>query len=162
MAYVREQSFDGAIISPSPVFALYTDNRNYVYLSPGLAAVRHKVEQATDGDLLLWFHGVPGYSCGPAQLAALPGLELVAELSDGLIFRVNRAYDPAAALRAEYRASTPGNRSAGPPLTDSSVKIGFYMPKSRARWRTPGGSRFSGVRVAGTGGSDTLDAAGFR
>ena len=111
LAYVREQSFDGAIISPSPVFALYTDHRDYVYLSPGLAAVRHKVARAAEGDLLLWFHGVPGYSYGPAQLAALPGLEPVAELSDGLIFRVNRAYDPAAAWRAEYRASTAGGTS---------------------------------------------------
>ena len=113
LAYVREQSFDGSIISPSPVFALYTDHRDYVYLSPGLAAVRHKVERAAEGDLVLWFHGVPGYSYGPAQLAALPGLEPVAELSDGIIFRVNRAYDPAAAWRAEYRASSAGG--TGPP-----------------------------------------------
>ncbi len=84
----------------------------------------------------------PRLQLRPTQLAALPGLEPVVELSDGLIFRVNRAYNPAAALRAEYRASTPGNRSAGPPLTGSSVKIGFYMPKSRAPRRIHGEADF--------------------
>lgn len=115
LAYVREHFSAGTIISPSPVFALYTDNRSYVYLSPGLAAARQKVDRAADGDWVLWFHNLPGFSYGPARLAALPGLEPVAELSDGLIFRVNRVYDPAAAWRAEYQAITaaePARRAA--------------------------------------------------
>ena len=80
-----------------------------------MAAARQKVDRAADGDWVLWFHNLPGFSYGPARLAALPGLEPVAELSDGLIFRVNRVYDPAAAWRAEYQAITaaePARRAA--------------------------------------------------
>ncbi len=54
------------------------------------------VEQAPGGAYLVWFSEWEGnrlFDYGPAEFRASPGLELVAELDDGVVFRVNRDYD---------------------------------------------------------------------
>ena len=66
-------------------------------------------ESGRDGTLFVWLHQFARfYKFGAADLRALPQLEPVAELADGAIFKVNRAYDTLAALRATYNAVVAG------------------------------------------------------
>lgn len=66
-------------------------------------------ESGRNGTLFVWLHKfTPFYNFGAADLRALPQLEPVAELADGAIFKINRAYDTLAALRATYKAIVAG------------------------------------------------------
>ena len=56
-------------------------------------------ESGRNGTLFVWLHKFSYKNFGVADLRALPWLEPVAELADGVIFKINEAYDPAAALR---------------------------------------------------------------
>ena len=72
-----------------------------------LSNVPDWTERAPDGSSVLWFHaaeGLPNYDA--ADLRATPGLEVAADLSDGVVFRVSRGRDPRPALRAAYEALT--------------------------------------------------------
>ena len=66
-------------------------------------------ESGRDGTLFVWLHQFARfYKFGAADLRTLPQLEPVAELADGTIFKINRAYDTLAALRATYNAVVAG------------------------------------------------------
>lgn len=71
------------------------------------------VALAPDGAALAWFHEVGGgLSYDAADLRAAPGLEMAAELSDGVLFRVNKAHNPRPARRAAYAALAAGEPAA--------------------------------------------------
>lgn len=91
LRYIREASITSGIISSIPAVALYTDTRNYVYLSLTLNGARRKIANAADGDYVVWLHAnTTGYTYGVDELDQLPELERVATLSDGVVFRIGK------------------------------------------------------------------------
>ena len=65
------------------------------------------IESAPDGASVVWLHalgGLPNYAA--PDLRATPGLEVVAELADGVVFIVNKAHNPRPARQAAYNAVT--------------------------------------------------------
>ena len=91
MRYMRDTSIESPrVVSSVPVAVLYaTGVREYVYLSQELEAARRKIASASDGDHVVWFRShTVGYLYDDGDLRALPELEVVADLADGVIFRV--------------------------------------------------------------------------
>ena len=81
-----------------------------------LSAVRDWIPQARDDDRIVWFYGsyqpIPR-DFGPSDLRGLSGLETVAELRDGVVFRPNpNAPSAFASIYAPLAARTPDARSA--------------------------------------------------
>ena len=91
MRYMRDRSIESPrVLSSVPIVVLYaTGVREYVYLSQDLDAARRKIDAASDGDHVVWFHShTVGYLYGDEDLRALPELEVVADLADGVVFRI--------------------------------------------------------------------------
>jgi len=91
LRYMRDTSIKSPrVVSSVPITILYTaDVREYVYLSQELEAARRKIASASDGDHVVWFRShTVGYLYGDGDLRALPELEVVADLPDGVIFRI--------------------------------------------------------------------------
>ena len=107
LRYFRENSIDEIVISNAPLaFQTHIDvSSHYLYLfQPDLDDLIEKFEIDLDGAYLVWFHDKDisaRYDYGLPQLRVLHGLELVADLDDGVIFRVNPSY---AGVAEEYRA----------------------------------------------------------
>ena len=110
LQYIRKLPADSLVFSDnSRAIYIYTGhpgNRRLLRERRGAMRQMEKVEEGAYVVKWLYSHIYSShYNYG---ITELPGLEPVAELSDGLIFRVNRAYDRAGALREEYRAITSG------------------------------------------------------
>ena len=91
LGYMRDASIESPrVVSSVPVAILYaTGVREYVYLSQELDAARRKIASSSDGDHVVWFHThTEGYEYGVADLRGLSELEVVADLSDGVVFRI--------------------------------------------------------------------------
>ena len=89
LQYMRDAPIDSRVISSIPTVILYADVREYVFLSHELDAARRKIAAAADGDHIVWLYAnTIGYTYDDADLRALPELELVADLPDGVIFRI--------------------------------------------------------------------------
>ena len=91
LRYMRDTSIESPrVVSSVPIAVLYaTGVREYVYLSQELEAARRKIASASDGDHVVWFRShTVGYLYGDGDLRALPELEVVADLPDGVIFRI--------------------------------------------------------------------------
>ena len=91
LRYMRDTSIESPrVVSSVPVAVLYaTGVREYVYLSQELEAARRKIASASDGDHVVWFRShTVGYLYGDGDLRGLPELEVVADLPDGVIFRI--------------------------------------------------------------------------
>ena len=114
LQYLRESALTGMIFSNDAAATyIHTDlpaKHRFLYCPKDYAQSKLASESVADGAHVVWFYGRCGRddSLSFAGLRAAPGLEPVAKLSDGAIFKVNRAYDPAGALRAEYAAITSG------------------------------------------------------
>lgn len=108
MQYTREAPVDRPIFSNATrAIYIYTNHANYYYLVRELEAARRQVEKnMPDGAYVAWVYSLAGnYNYG---IRELPGLEPVAELNDGVILKVNRAYDRADVLRTEYESIVSG------------------------------------------------------
>lgn len=91
LEYMRKASIDERVISSSPTVYAYANVREYVFLSLGLDKARRKIEDAADGDHVVWFDSnAADYAYGVPELLALPELEVVADLHDGVIFRIDK------------------------------------------------------------------------
>ena len=89
LQYMRDAPIDSRVISSIPTVILYADVREYVFLSHELEAARRKIAAASDGDHVVWLYSnTIGYTYDDADLRALPELEEVADLPDGVIFRI--------------------------------------------------------------------------
>ena len=91
LRYMRDTSIESPrVVSSVPIAVLYaTGVREYVYLSQELEAARRKIASASDGDHVVWFRShTVGYLYDDGDLRSLPELEVVADLADGVIFRV--------------------------------------------------------------------------
>ena len=70
----------------------------YLNLPGSMKALSQWLETASDGTLVVWLHdGEDWYEYDDRELRSLPGLTLVAERSDGLIFRVTARHQDACA-----------------------------------------------------------------
>ena len=80
--------------SRSTVLYLYAESPldSFSYLPQDLAGLYETVAAADEGDWLIWFLNDHRWqhSYGPAELEAMPELERVAQLEDGIIFQVKR------------------------------------------------------------------------
>ncbi len=103
LQYVREAPVDVPVLSNSSVIYIYT-GREDDYLATHAedrdlgwklnTGAKWQIENAADGTYIAWLHSfAPNYGY---SIEELPYLEPVAELSDGVIFKVNRAYDASA------------------------------------------------------------------
>ena len=91
LRYMRDTSIESPrVVSSVPIAVLYaTGVREYVYLSQELDAARRKIASASEGDHVVWFRShTVGYLYDDGDLRELPELEVVADLADGVIFRV--------------------------------------------------------------------------
>lgn len=96
LRYMREAGIRDMVVTSSPVTYLYTAAQGYSYLPWHLPRVQLKLERIGDGQHLVWFHAVntDDYTYGAADLRGLTGLVVVAELSDGIIFRIDKNASP--------------------------------------------------------------------
>lgn len=96
LRYMREADIRGTVVTSSPVTYLYTAAQGYSYLPLHLPRVQLKLDRVGDGQHLVWFHAVntDDYTYGAADLRGLTGLVVVAELSDGIIFRIDKNAPP--------------------------------------------------------------------
>ena len=100
---VRETPIAGRVLTGLTP-ALYLHNgaeAEYVFLPYAFNRAVGKIGQLADGDHLVWFHAsAAGRNFGAPDLRGLPGLEPLAELDDGAIFRVRRPFANDAHLEA--------------------------------------------------------------
>ena len=90
LRYVAEHLLEERIFSnETSVIYLGTDHADYHYVAPDLDTMRRDVENAAPGAYVVWMDSRK-YSPHLTVLRELPGLELVAGLSDGSIWRVTR------------------------------------------------------------------------
>ena len=80
-----------------------------------------------DGAYVVWFsnsYNINTYDYGDADLRVAPGLEPVAELADGAIYRVNRGYAPPAnPYRAAYQAIASGDYGEAAARSDFNIYL---------------------------------------
>ena len=93
----------------------------------GREALAAWLEIARDGAWIVWFHGsfmIDRYTYGIGDMSITPGLEPVAHLSDGSIFRVNRGFVPSdSPLLVKLDSILSGE--AGEPAASGSFDIWF-------------------------------------
>ena len=134
LRHIRENPIDGQVYSNVTILA-YLHNagaatyRGLPYSRPighivaagggqsatGQEQLRRWIVDAPDGAYVVWIQNYSAnhlYDYDEATMHVAPGLEPVAVLEDGVIFQVNKAYDPTAALRAEYAAILSGQPAA--------------------------------------------------
>ena len=110
IAYLRDEPLSGEVYTNQvEALSLYAPGGADPRLIPRLDAVHGWAESAPAGSGVVWFDdiGTP-LDHDAADLRATPGLEVAADLSDGVVFRVSRGRDPRPALRAAYDALTRG------------------------------------------------------
>ena len=92
LQYVRQIPADVPIFSneASSIY-IYTEHPKYRNLSREGFTARQEIAEAPAGAYVAWFHVTWGSI--DYHITSLPYLEPVAELSDGIIFKINRAYD---------------------------------------------------------------------
>ncbi len=95
--YLNSNRLDDAVWSTDPP-ALYfhTGHRPLAALSPTLDELMERLADLSpaESSWVVWFHGsasAPDYDAG--DVGALPGMELMAELEDGVVFRLMGAAD---------------------------------------------------------------------
>ena len=108
--YAEAASIGGRVHLNLPRNGLFADAGLPIegrWLRP-LREARRAVADASDGDHVAWFHGwLPSavFRHGAADLRGLPELEVVAELSDGVLLRVDRSTEGVAARGEALRAA---------------------------------------------------------
>ena len=98
LGYMRERAITGPVLTnlQAPAY-FYTEGRLKPYYSLGgePGDLHSQVATAPAGSYVAWLFDRPHnrrYSYQAADLRALPGLEPIAEMSDGVLFRVNPSY----------------------------------------------------------------------
>ncbi len=110
IAYLRDEPLSGEVYTNQvEALSLYAPGGADPRLIPRLDAVPGWAESAPAGSGVVWFDdiGTP-LDHDAADLRATPGLEVAADLADGVVFVVSRERDPRPALRAAYEALTRG------------------------------------------------------
>ena len=110
IAYLRDEPLSGEVYTNQvEALSLYAPGGADPRLIPRLDAVPGWAESTPAGSGVVWFDdiGTP-LDHDAADLRATPGLEVAADLTDGVVFVVRRARDPRPALRAAYDALTRG------------------------------------------------------
>ena len=130
LRYIEEHLLAERIFSnATPALYLGTDHADYHYLppKPTMRTMRKDIENAAPGAYVAWMDAKQ-YPRHIAVLRQLLGLELVAELSDGSIYRVTRSgADPAPAYFISAVAPT-----VGEPF---GVKLSAWLECRRIRYQ---------------------------
>ena len=105
VAHILENPPSGAVYSnEGRALALYVPGLTIPPLS-FFDAPAEWAAVAPDGAALTWFHAIGGaWDHDAADIRMVPGLETVANLDDGALFRVNKAHNPRPAHQAAYDA----------------------------------------------------------
>ena len=107
LRYLRDNPIDGRVYSNNALLVLMYNGGNATYrqkLNNG--DLWRPSEPPQDGDTVVWFRDPWGRGRGGGDLLASPGLTLLTELADGLIFRIaNRR----PAFDVELAGKTPTN-----------------------------------------------------
>lgn len=117
--YIREAPIDGLVVSnASYALRVNTDLPKLADLPKSLDETREWVANAEDGTWIVWFYDhwnnrFLGYRAG--DLWGTEGLEPIADLSEGVIWRVNSAY---ADIAAPYK-----QLSSGDPVISSDWEV---------------------------------------
>ena len=95
MNYIRDNPIDGRVYSSTPRLAWFWDRTAAIGKHHLLPAEIHHFTSAImegtngDGGHVLWFRKwEPAYDLDELDIRLLPGVEVVAELADGVVFRV--------------------------------------------------------------------------
>ena len=94
LRHIRDGHVDGPLYSNATrVIDFYTEHNEYELLAYESCGVRQQLEQAAEGVHVVWHDYVFSvkFKVREEALRALPELALVAELEDGVIFRVDAA-----------------------------------------------------------------------
>ncbi len=113
LRYIRENPLSGRVYSNivAPIYFHNEGTAIYVYMPrnrpggyritktnlTGAAPLEAWLDTAPDGAWVVWFNNWSGnrhYDYGVLHMRVTPGLEPVADLSDGAVFKVNRDYLP--------------------------------------------------------------------
>ncbi len=113
MQYVSERLATERVLSNSAISLYHHAGHNNAHpMERNWAEARRQIERAADGTYVVWLYPYMDryvahhyYNLGILRTLRL---EPVAQLSDGVIFKVNRDYDSAGALSAEYAAIASG------------------------------------------------------
>ncbi len=111
IAYLRDEPLSGEVYANQvEALSLYAPGDADPRLIPRLDAVPDWAESAPTGSGVVWFDdiGTP-LDHDAADLRATPGLEVAADLADGVVFMVSRGHNPRPALRAAYESLTRGD-----------------------------------------------------
>ena len=97
LRFIRQQAsgkffLNVAYYSSHPVLYLYAEHIDFSYLPRDLAGLYETLAAADEGDWLVWFYPHNKYSYGAAELEAMPELEQMAQLDDGIIFQIKRGF----------------------------------------------------------------------
>ena len=101
LQYLRETPADVPVLSNSLILYLHIRSQEVDYLTTHIddsdsgrklnPGARRQIENEADGTYVIWLHSLA--SDYDYSIKKLPHLEPIAELSDGIIFKVNRTYD---------------------------------------------------------------------
>ena len=110
IAYLRNEPLSGEVYTNQvEALSLYAPGGADPRLIPRLDSVADWAESAPTGSGVVWFDGVgTPLDHDAADLRATPGLEVAADLADGVVFVVSRGRDPRPALRAAFESLTRG------------------------------------------------------
>ncbi len=160
LRYIRENPLSGRVYSNilpqiyfynegTAIYRFMPRNRRGGYFIaktnlPGAAPLEAWLDTATDGAWVVWFKKSSNhYDYGIPHMRVTPGLEPVADLSDGAVFKVNRDYLPRSnPYLSAYEsivsgdAGEPQYRSADHNLTSISTGPRSLTSRGRASNRT--------------------------
>ena len=135
LRYMRDRapSFRGLILA-NQIDGIYihTDGAaTYRNLHSGLQRLGAQVDGAPNGTHVVWLHGAfakAAFGYDASDLRVLSGLKTMAELSDGVVFQVDRSGAPnIEAYRSRYAAV-----AAGEPVLRSGFDV--YLQNGRLTW----------------------------
>ena len=124
LRYLRENPVEGEIYSNNSLFLHHSSGGEGIYFGfrsinkdaeskSSLEKVARWVANTPDGTYVFWFANEwvnKGIDYGAGTMRITPGLQPVAELSDGAVFRVNKGYAPRENLySAAYNAIAAGD-----------------------------------------------------
>ena len=96
--YIRTNRSDSGFYTNNPYLAWFRDRtaapEKYQSLPPRIPDLAQSMMRWTEdgaGADIVWFYGRNGYNYDAIDVRLLPGVETVAELSDGVVFRVTAA-----------------------------------------------------------------------
>ena len=122
--YLRQRPLAGHTLHSNHVMPLYfhTDGlAAYRFLPTEREALPTVLTRAADGDYVVWFYALPLDAYGVPALRRMPALKPVAELADGILFRVDSTY--VNEYESQAQAAYAAILASGPPAIRSHFDV---------------------------------------